>query len=114
MRWREVPVKLTLRIRQHLLFIWERKDVYDNYEQELKERLPEVLKFELCYHLYGETLNHAPFLKWMKDYRVCMKKLASFVISVYLERGDLLFREGEENEQIFILLSGSMWLSLNQ
>lgn len=113
MRWRAVPRDLFLTVRQHLLFLWDANEGYEPYEADLKNQLPPVLKTELCFHIYGRILQNAPFLMWMQDYGVCLKELSTMVQSIFLSRGDLLFRVGHPNEQIYILLSGSVWLTRN-
>merc|ERR1711966_16665 len=110
MHWRIVPRKLMMAIRAHLLFLWDTNEGYDEYEMDMKERLPSVLKMELCYHIYGRMLLHAPFLVWMKDYTCCVKYMANSVQCEFVERGDHLFRLGEENTRIYMLVSGVVWL----
>jgi len=114
MHWRIVPRKLMMAIRTHLLFLWDTNEGYDAYENELKSHLPPVLKMELCFHIYGRILSAAPFFSWMKDYACCVKQIANTVQCVFVERGDHLFRLGQANTQIYMLVSGSVWLSRNQ
>eukprot|EP00427_Karlodinium_veneficum_P059746 CAMPEP_0169385086 /NCGR_PEP_ID=MMETSP1017-20121227/43866_1 /TAXON_ID=342587 /ORGANISM="Karlodinium micrum, Strain CCMP2283" /LENGTH=382 /DNA_ID=CAMNT_0009485873 /DNA_START=143 /DNA_END=1288 /DNA_ORIENTATION=+ len=101
-----------MRIRQHLLFIWDTKEGYDTYEEELKNELPPLLRAELSYHLYGRILNNQPYLAWMRDYPICTKMLATRVHLHYFGTGDHLFRQGDPNTQIFMVLTGLIWLSL--
>ena len=62
--------------RRHLLFVWDTKGQDGSYELELMGMLPPVLKRELCYHIYGTTLKSMPFLAWLRDYDVCLTRLA--------------------------------------
>jgi len=94
-----------------MLFLWDTNEGYDAYEDDIKDQLPPVLKTELCYHIYGRVLEGAPFLRWMKDYRVCVKQLAELVKSIFLVDGDTIFRVGQPNEQIYVLISGKAFLS---
>merc|ERR1719410_2122746 len=113
MKWRAVPNDLFIRIRQHIIFLWEENMGYEEYEDELKNQLPPCLRTELCYHIYGRILHSSPFLAWMWDYTVCMKQLALMVHSLFLSEGDLIFRVGQLNEQIYVLLSGRVFLTRN-
>lgn len=114
MHWRAVPRKLMMGIRTHLLFLWDENEGYDAYEETVKTLLPPVLKKELCYHIYGRVLCKAPFFTWMKDYIICVKELADSVQSIFLERGDHLFRLGQPNMQIYMLLTGVVVCSRNE
>eukprot|EP00747_Dinoflagellata_sp_TGD_P051034 gnl/TRDRNA2_/TRDRNA2_147119_c0_seq2.p1 gnl/TRDRNA2_/TRDRNA2_147119_c0~~gnl/TRDRNA2_/TRDRNA2_147119_c0_seq2.p1 ORF type:complete len:568 (-),score=68.50 gnl/TRDRNA2_/TRDRNA2_147119_c0_seq2:61-1764(-) len=111
MSWRGVPQKLSMSIRAYLTFMWETIEGYDLYEDELKGQLPPVLRSELCSHIYGSVLRSAPFLYWMRHYEVCVKHLASMVDSTFRHRGDFIFRMGVVNEEMFLLISGSVFLS---
>lgn len=114
MRWRAVPWKLMRTVRQHLLFLWDANEGYDAYEEKLKAQLPPILKAELCNHIYGRIINCAPFLAWMKDFPICTKYLAERVESVFLERGDHVFRLGQYNEKIYMLIAGIVAISRNE
>lgn len=114
MRWRAVPWALKASIRQHLLFLWDTNRDYDVYEEQIKAQLPPVLRRELCYHVYGRILTKAPFLAWMKDYSVCIKELANEARLMFLELHDNLFRKGQRNMQIYMLISGTVSLTQNQ
>lgn len=114
MRWRAVPRRLMLSIRQHLLFLWDANEGYDAYEDAIKEQLPPVLRSELCHHIYGRILSSAPFFGWMKDYPICIKFLCQKVQSIFLERGDHIFRMGQRNQQVYMLLTGEVVASRNE
>lgn len=114
MHWRIVPRKLMMAIRTHLLFLWDTNEGYDEYERVIKENLPAVLRMELCYHVYGRVLSAAPFFSWMKDYPVCVKQIANTVQCNFVEKGDHLFRLGQDNLHIHMLIAGKVWLSRNQ
>jgi len=114
MNWRAVPRKLMMSVRTHLLFLWDTNEGYDAYEEDIKKCLPPALKMELLHHIYGRILLAAPFLTWMSDYAVCVKQLANCVKSVFLVRGDYIFRLGQPNAQIYMLLHGKVRLSLNE
>ncbi|CAK0867968.1 unnamed protein product [Prorocentrum cordatum] len=79
MRWRNVPKKLAMPLRTHLMWLWEAKAGFDTYEEEIKRMLSPVLKQELSYHIYGHMLRSAPFLQWLRMYEPCLK--------VWKERG---------------------------
>mmetsp|Transcript_133386 Transcript_133386/g.231710 ORF Transcript_133386/g.231710 Transcript_133386/m.231710 type:complete len:1019 (-) Transcript_133386:147-3203(-) len=113
MCWRAVPQDLTHAIREHLTFLWE-TNLYDSYEQEMMKQLSPVLRAELCYHIYGHILMSTPCFSWMKDYSACVKALAQMLHSKFLEQGDHLFRRGENNDQVHVLLAGSVWLTQNE
>merc|ERR1712228_307109 len=104
LHWRNVPRALFLAVRQHLLYMWEVTEAYDEIEQNVMSHLPPVLKKELCYHIYGQYLRTAPFLAWMHGYDICMKELARLVELRLLYSGDHLFRVGEPNDQIFVVI----------
>jgi len=112
MSWREVPRSLFLRVREHLLFRWAACDGNDAFEQEIKSQLSPVLKKELCYHIYGRVLRSAPFLSWMHE--AALKDLANVVETIYMSKGDYIFRLGQVNEQVYLMLQGTVRLSLNE
>lgn len=111
MRWRAVPLELFMTIRTHLLFLWDANEGFEPYEEEIKEQLPPKMKEELCYHIYGRILYSAPFLSWLRDYPVCLKRLSTKAQSIFLSKGDILFSVGQVNRQIYILLTGAVFLS---
>lgn len=114
MRWRSVPWALMRNIRQHLVFLWDANQGHDAYEEQLKVLLPPVLRAELCHHIYGRILTGVPFFGWMRDYPICIKFLAEKVQSTFLEPGDNVFRMGQANEQIWVLLTGIVLVSRNE
>jgi len=114
MRWRAVPRKLFLSVREHLLFLWETNVSFDEYEGAIKEQLSPVLKKELSYHIYGRILRAAPFLAWMRGCEICLKELAQVVQSMFLAKGDYLFHVGQPNEHIYVFLKGTMYISQNE
>mmetsp|Transcript_78041 Transcript_78041/g.226417 ORF Transcript_78041/g.226417 Transcript_78041/m.226417 type:complete len:927 (-) Transcript_78041:119-2899(-) len=114
MRWRAVPRRLMYTIRQHLLFLWDANEGYDAYEGAIKEQLPPVLRAELCHHIYGRILASAPFFGWMRDFPICTKFLCQKVQSIFLERGDHIFRMGQQNDQVYMLLTGEVVASRNE
>jgi hypothetical protein len=114
LKWRKVPKALEVRLREYLLYLWDLKQDYDSYEEDLKAKLPSVLKEELCFHLYGKTLLQAPFLEFMREFPVCMQQLCSMLTVEHRQRGDHLFRVGDRNDSIQLIRTGAVWLSLNQ
>jgi len=114
MRWRGVPYGLFCAVRQHLIFVWSNTEGYDTYEEEIKVQLSPVLRKELSYHVYGMALQSAPFLSWMRHYPASLKELATNVYTKCLAKGDHIFRVGDSNTTVFILLQGKVRLSLNQ
>jgi hypothetical protein len=113
MQWRKVPQSLFFNVREHLVFEWDSKKGYAEYEDTVMEQLPPILKQELCYHIYGNLLRRTPFLKWMSDVDVCMKELSLLVSTVVRARGDIVCRRGATNETIYILMSGTVRMSTN-
>lgn len=114
MHWRHVPPRLFMNIRGHLRFLWDTNKGFDEYEDDIKKQLPPVLKKELCYHVYGPVLRSAPFFSWLADIEICLKELSNLVETQILSSGDTLFRAGQPNEQIWLLVSGYVRLSLNE
>jgi len=114
MKSREIPQRLRMRIRQYMLYMWDTKEDFHAYEEEIKKDLPSVLREELCLHIYGNMLGRLPFLDFMKSYGICMRQLASFLIFNDIDTGDHLFQVGGTNDTIYVLVLGSMYLSLNQ
>jgi len=113
MQWRLVPRDLALAIRQHLLFLWETNRDYDSYEKDLKKHLPPVLRTSLCHHVYSRVLVSLPFLAWMQDYDACLKALSSKVRSTFVEYGDEIFRVGQTNVTVHVLVTGTVWVTRN-
>jgi hypothetical protein len=113
MRWRKVPQSLFISIRKHLLNLWGNIEQYTNFEDDIKSQLSPVLKKDLCFHIYGACLQKAPFLGWMWNYEACLKELADMVKSEALSIGDLLFRAGDANTMVIMLISGKVHLSMN-
>lgn len=113
LKWRDVPRPLAKAIRDHLVFLWDTNGSYDEYEEDIKNQLPPVLKVDLCNHIYGHVLRQAPFLNWMATYSPCIKKLAESVHSVFLVAGDHVFKIGDVCEEIHFLITGTVYLSRN-
>jgi len=114
MRWRAVPKDLFMAVREHLLFLWETNEGYGEFESLIKEQLPPTLKRDLCYHIFGRILRSAPFLAWMRGCEVCMKELSLLVESMFLSKGDHLFRVGEANVHIYVFIKGTVQISQNE
>lgn len=114
MRWRAVPKDLFMSVREHLLFLWDTDEGYGEFEGLIKEQLPPTLKRELCHHIFGRILRSAPFLAWMRGCEVCMKELSQGVECLFLSKGDHLFRVGQPNEHIYVLLKGTLHISQNE
>mmetsp|Transcript_44727 Transcript_44727/g.118658 ORF Transcript_44727/g.118658 Transcript_44727/m.118658 type:complete len:814 (-) Transcript_44727:242-2683(-) len=112
--WRVVPDKLFLKVRQHLLYMWESNDCLDEYEEQIKDNLPPLLRKELCFHIYGGFLRQTPFLAWMKGYEVCLEELGSLIQSKVFCPGDWLFRVGEKHDAMVVLISGKVCISQNE
>lgn len=114
MSWRAVPARLRARIRSNLVFMWDTNEGHDTYEEELMLLLPPVLRQELCYHIYGGVIRSVPFLAWLSDYGEVVKQLTFLMESKFLELGDHIFRTGEFNTEIYILLTGRLRISRNE
>lgn len=110
MAWRAVPRNLLFKVRRYLLFKWGAQKDYDLYEEELKRTLTPTLRSELCYHIFKDVLQAAPFLAWMRGYKACIQQLATSVRSTFQDSGDFLFRAGDEIKDLHILLAGSVFL----
>ncbi|CAK0885031.1 unnamed protein product, partial [Prorocentrum cordatum] len=113
MRWRRLPKAVAIPLRAHLVWLWETGAGYDDYEQEVKGCLSPVLRRELAYHIYGRMLRNAPFLQWIRMYEPCLKEMTVLLSSGFLSPGDKLFRVGEPNDQIFMMQSGQVRLTMN-
>jgi len=96
-----------------MLDIWDNSDDFTSYEKELSMQLPQVVREELCYHFHGRLLNTVPILSWMHGHKVCLRRLASLLLTRSLDFGDYLFRAGSQNDTLYFLTRGQLWLSLN-
>lgn len=114
MSWRHVPADLFLAVRRHLLYMWETNRDFDAYEVDLKDRLPPVLRQELCYHIYGQILGTVPIFAWARGYEPVLRELANAVQHQIWSRGDRLFRIGQSTETVYVLVFGSVHVSLNE
>eukprot|EP00427_Karlodinium_veneficum_P027435 CAMPEP_0169200972 /NCGR_PEP_ID=MMETSP1016-20121227/10156_1 /TAXON_ID=342587 /ORGANISM="Karlodinium micrum, Strain CCMP2283" /LENGTH=423 /DNA_ID=CAMNT_0009277861 /DNA_START=1231 /DNA_END=2502 /DNA_ORIENTATION=+ len=114
MNWREVPVHLRTRIRTYMIDLWDESRDWPAYEDTLKEDLSPVLLEELMMHIHSKVLTTAPFLLWLRGYPICIRQLSSKLTTTHLDSGDHLFLVGESNTVVYVLTSGTMWLSLNQ
>lgn len=114
MHWRAVPRKLKKRIQKHMLFLWDVNRGCDSLEDQIQENLPRVLREELCHHIYGALLHSAPFLSWMQDYPACIRYLSSMVSSRFFPEGDYIFRIGQHNVDVHLLVSGLVALTCNE
>merc|ERR1719428_767123 len=114
MKWRIVPKELRASIRKHCVFLWEKNEGNDAYEDTLKDFLPPVLRLELCYHIYGGVIQNAPFLAWMSDFPTVVKYLSNVIENTFWSRGDFIFRYDTLNHSIQLLLSGQVHLSRNE
>jgi CRP-like cAMP-binding protein len=66
----------------------------------------------LSVHIFGSVLMRAPFLSWMHEYPLAVKKLAVRSISSFRDRNDVLFSYGEMVRTIYMLVNGWVTLSL--
>lgn len=114
MHWRNVPHGLFMTIRRHLLFMWETNLGFDEYENNVKDSLPPLLRKELNHHIFGSTLKMAPCFAWVWGHEGCLRELADLAQSMWLSRGDHLFRVGEQNATLHIVIMGSVLISLNE
>lgn len=114
MHWRNVPASIYYAVRRHMHQSWRANRGFESYELEVMEQLPPVLRKELCFHIYGRTLRAAPFLGFVWEHEACLRELSSLVTPRVLLKGDCLFRLGQRNTTVFILITGEMWLSLNE
>merc|ERR1711916_27191 len=90
---------------------WESNDCLDEYEEQIMNNLPPLLRKELCFHIYGGFLRQTPFLAWMKGYEVCLEELGSLIQSKVFCPGDWLFRVGEKHDAVVVLISGKVCIS---
>eukprot|EP00930_Biecheleria_cincta_P037001 TRINITY_DN25371_c0_g1_i1.p1 TRINITY_DN25371_c0_g1~~TRINITY_DN25371_c0_g1_i1.p1 ORF type:complete len:841 (+),score=122.54 TRINITY_DN25371_c0_g1_i1:150-2672(+) len=114
MRWRTLPRPVAMKIRQYMMFQWDSQEGFDNYEKDIRSKLPPVLQCELCYQIFGKVIREAPFFFWMSGYNSCIKSLAGLTHSSLFERDDYLFRKGEPSVKIHFVLSGVLRITQNQ
>lgn len=112
--WRAVPHHLSQTIRKYLIFLWDTNEGHDAYEDVLKDMLPPSLRLDLCHHIYGEVLQGLPFLLWIADYPDVVKELSLKMSSKFLEAGDVMFRAGQTNTTVFIVLTGKVRITKNE
>lgn len=114
MRWRTLPRSVVMKIRQFMMFQWDAQEGFDNYEKEIRSKLPPVLQCELCYQIFGKVIREAPFFFWMSGYYSCIKSLAGLTHSSLFERDDYLFRKGEPSCKIHFCLTGVLRITQNE
>jgi len=79
----------------------------------VKQQLSPGLRNELCYHIYGKVLRRLPFLACMRGFEDCYTRLAASISSMFLSPGDFIFRQGQPGDTVYMLLKGSVRLTLN-
>jgi len=113
LRWRKVPVTTMVKVEHHMRHKWDANEVFEDYEEEVKQQLSPGLRNELCYHIYGKVLRRLPFLAWMRGFEDCYTRLAASISSMFLSPGDFIFRQGQPGDTVYMLLKGSVRLTLN-
>eukprot|EP00929_Paragymnodinium_shiwhaense_P053315 TRINITY_DN26678_c0_g3_i1.p1 TRINITY_DN26678_c0_g3~~TRINITY_DN26678_c0_g3_i1.p1 ORF type:complete len:947 (-),score=182.98 TRINITY_DN26678_c0_g3_i1:199-3039(-) len=113
MKWRCVPPRLFRAIRCHLQFLWETSKGFEEYEDDIMTQLPPVLRKELAYHIFGNVLRSVPFFAWMLECDACLKDLSNLIDNLILSRGDFVIRTGDPNDAIYVLVKGTVRVSLN-
>lgn len=114
MSWRAMPVQLYINVRSHLLHLWETNRDYDAYEEDIKDKLPPLLRQELCFHIYGNLLRSNLVFAWARDYEAVLMELAINCQQTVFGRGDRLFRVGEASESLLFLTVGSVRITRNE
>ena len=113
MQWRVLPRGLKMNIRRYVAFLWDHcNEKLRETEVSLMEEISPTLRMSLSVHIFGSVLMRAPFLSWMHEYPLAVKKLAVRSISSFRDRNDVLFSYGEMVRTIYMLVNGWVTLSL--
>jgi hypothetical protein len=99
-------------IRRYLNFVWEFTAKNRELEQQVMQKLSPPLRSKVCMHIFSPVLVQCQFLAWMIDDAEAVKKLCLRVTSEFFEANDVFISYGEINIRVFVLVQGSVVLSL--
>jgi hypothetical protein len=104
--WRNVPESTNAAIRRAFHFKQEHRGM-DVFEEQVMDKLGYSLRAKLAYTIYGELLQEAPFLAWMKDFKRCIMELSLSCVTTFYDNQSILFQAGSVMLSIHFLLKGS-------
>eukprot|EP00297_Palpitomonas_bilix_P024581 CAMPEP_0113914366 /NCGR_PEP_ID=MMETSP0780_2-20120614/30322_1 /TAXON_ID=652834 /ORGANISM="Palpitomonas bilix" /LENGTH=391 /DNA_ID=CAMNT_0000912187 /DNA_START=643 /DNA_END=1818 /DNA_ORIENTATION=+ /assembly_acc=CAM_ASM_000599 len=102
MRFRKLPRKLRLKIRQFYEYLYSRRTVYD--ESAILNELTPGLRSKVLSHLYEASVRQFPPIKNGSDGFV--SAIIDCLTPIHASPGDFIYREGQVGERMFVVLDG--------
>lgn len=100
-----VPTFLRRKIR---VAVAEDRSDSTQYDGELIDVLPTVVREELCLHQHYSNLVLTPILQWLRNYPLCLRKLAVSVKARSFSSAEYMFVIGQPNATLHIIIKGSL------
>jgi len=108
-KYRELPVNLQHRIRDYYAYLWKKRLGYD--ESGFLENLPSGLKNEVELHLKRKIIDKIPLFKETGEN--FLNDIALHLKPVIFTPGDFIIRQGEEGQEMFLVIKGEIKIFKN-
>ncbi len=108
-KYRELPVNLQHRIRDYYAYLWKKRLGYD--ESGFLENLPSGLKHEVELHLKRKIIDKIPLFKETGEN--FLNDIALHLKPVIFTPGDFIIREGEDGQEMFLVIKGEIKIFKN-
>ena len=103
-RYRDLPAGLQNKIRDYYAYLWQKR--MGHSESEFLEGLPKSLREEVERHLKRKILDKIPLFKGADD--AFLDAIAFRLKPVLATPGDYIIREGEEGNEMYIVIKGKL------
>lgn len=108
----KLPTYLRQQVYNHFEFIYH-KSGHTQFENELVEALPALLRTPVSQHLYQHIIEPVPFLKDLQDLdKECVALLMTKMKLMVFPRGDFVFTAGSIGRCMYIIQSGTVQMVL--
>lgn len=101
---RKLPLQLQRKIRDYYTYMFNQKLGYD--ESKFLEGLPKSLQLEVSMHLKKEALEKIPL--FTNKHQSFLKEVALHLTPQVFTPGDYIFREGDEGQEMYFVVSGEL------
>ncbi|HED10566.1 MAG TPA: cyclic nucleotide-binding domain-containing protein [Caldithrix abyssi] len=103
-RYRDLPHELQNKIRDYYAYLWQKR--MGHSESEFLEGLPKSLRADVERHLKRKILDKIPLFKDADDN--FLDAIAFRLKPVLATPGDYIIREGEEGNEMYIVIKGKL------
>ncbi len=103
-RYRDLPDELQYKIRDYYAYLWQKR--MGHSESEFLEGLPKSLRADVERHLKRKILDKIPLFKDADD--SFLDAIAFRLKPVLATPGDYIIREGEEGNEMYVVIKGRL------